>query len=114
LGELSDLPASPCLSSRVETGIAIDPVALRLIDETEQHLRKSLNPSTVRCRIRSRGVVVELDEATIGSLGPERRAAIKAAVVRIFRAGGIEHEVSIAPYQVGSAFLHKISIQPRV
>ena len=30
LGEVAELPASPCLSSRVETGIAIDPVVLAL------------------------------------------------------------------------------------
>ena len=28
LGEVAELPASPCLSSRVETGIAIDPLVL--------------------------------------------------------------------------------------
>jgi uncharacterized protein len=114
MGELSELPASPCLSSRVETGIAIDPVALRLIDEAERQLRKTLNPSTVRCRLRATGVVVELDAATLGSLGVEQRALVEAEVTEIFRGGGIDRTVSIAAYQVGSAFLHKVSFQPRV
>ena len=32
LGELSELPSSPCLASRVETGIPITPVLLNKID----------------------------------------------------------------------------------
>jgi pyridinium-3,5-biscarboxylic acid mononucleotide sulfurtransferase len=77
-------------------------------------VRQFLNPSTVRCRIRASGVVVELDAATLGALGAEQRALVETEVGEIFRSGGIEHTVKVAPYQVGSAFLHKVSFRPRV
>jgi uncharacterized protein len=114
LGELSELPSSPCLSSRVETGIAIDPDTLRRIDRTEQHVRKTLQPSTVRCRIRASGVVVELDAATLGSLDAVRRRDLETDIADIFRHDGVIRPVSFAPYQVGSAFLHPVRLQPRV
>jgi uncharacterized protein len=53
LGEIAELPASPCLSSRVETGIAIDPAILALVHGAEQLLTRSLQPKTVRCRVRA-------------------------------------------------------------
>ena len=53
LGEVAELPASPCLSSRVETGIAIDPAVLALVHATEQLVAQALQPKTVRCRVRA-------------------------------------------------------------
>ena len=50
LHEFADLPASPCLSSRVETGIGIAGNDLRAIDAAEHLLRRELAPETVRCR----------------------------------------------------------------
>ena len=39
LDDLAELPAAPCLSSRVETGIAIDPRVLKAIDACERLVR---------------------------------------------------------------------------
>jgi uncharacterized protein len=61
LADLAELPAQPCLASRVETGIAIDPADLAFIDQVEAQLAAALGRgSTVRCRVTRRGVVIEL------------------------------------------------------
>lgn len=104
LPELAELPASPCLSSRVETGIPIEPETLRLIDGVESWLRNAVTPGTVRCRVRRSGVVLELDAATLDGLGAAGRAALISDAGR--RLEGLGHvSVRLAPYEQGSAFL---------
>ena len=57
LGDIAELPAQPCLSSRVETGIAIDPADLAFIEATERALTRLAGPqATLRCRITRDGV----------------------------------------------------------
>jgi uncharacterized protein len=106
LGSLAELPSSPCLSSRIETGIAIDPVILGRVHETERLVDRELKPRTVRCRVRSQGVVIELDEASLASLSGERRESLAGEVRGLFERAGFGYAVSFAPYRVGSAFLH--------
>ena len=48
LGDVAELPASPCLSSRVETGIAIDPADLALVHAAETLLAARLGARTLR------------------------------------------------------------------
>jgi uncharacterized protein len=72
LEDLERLPAQPCLSSRVETGIAIDESDLAFIDAVETRLADRLGRERVlRCRVTRAGVVIELAEA-----GDERIATI--------------------------------------
>jgi uncharacterized protein len=105
LVDLAELPAAPCLSSRVETGIAIDPRVLPVIDEVERWLRGALGPRTVRCRLRRDGVVVELDEAALAKIEGAERERVAAEVVTRFTRIGIRHPVRFARYRMGSAFL---------
>jgi len=104
LGALSELPASPCLSSRVETGIAIEPAMLARIHAAERAVGARLAAAAVRCRVRGAGVVIEIDAATLATLGDELRAQIAAEVQRIF-AGQGSAPPAFAPYRNGSAFL---------
>jgi pyridinium-3,5-biscarboxylic acid mononucleotide sulfurtransferase len=106
LGDVAELPASPCLSSRIETGIAIDPVMLACVHESERLIAGELTPKTVRCRVRAAGVVVELDEATLESLADESRSALTNRIRVLFEQAGFAFDVTFAPYRVGSAFLH--------
>jgi uncharacterized protein len=106
LGSLAELPASPCLSSRVETGIGIDGATLALIHRVEKLVAQALRPETVRCRVRAQAVVVELDAASLRALEDSRRAQLQAQIAELFRAGGRIQPVRFAPYRVGSAFLH--------
>jgi pyridinium-3,5-biscarboxylic acid mononucleotide sulfurtransferase len=105
LHDLAELPAAPCLSSRIETGIRIRADLLRLVDATETLVRERLAPRTVRCRVRREGVVVELDEAAMARLDEPLRVELEAAIDRLTpgRSGG----VSFAAYRRGSAFLRE-------
>ena len=106
LGDLAELPASPCLSSRIETGIAIDPIMLGQVHESERLVDRELKPKTVRCRVRARGVVIELDEASLAALPEAKRVALEERVQTLFEHAGFGFDVTFAPYRVGSAFLH--------
>jgi uncharacterized protein len=108
LADVADLPSAPCLSSRIETGIAIDPDMLRLVHAAELLVSKSLAPRTVRCRVRAKGVVIELDEQNLAALDGNAREALRDNVGTLFRDGGFEYPVSLAPYRTGSAFLVRL------
>ena len=107
LHEFADLPASPCLSSRVETGIGIAGNDLRAIDAAEHLLRRELAPETVRCRVRAGGVVVELDPPTLARLGGDERRALGARIRALFAPTGRPEAVGFAPYRRGNAVIRK-------
>ena len=98
------MPSAPCLSSRIETSLRIDPAALVAVDRVETLLRDELKPDTVRCRVRSGGVVVELDEPTLAQLLPAQRYALEE---RIRSAFGEARPVQFQAYVRGSAFLRE-------
>lgn len=116
LADLEDLPASPCLSSRITTGIAIDADLLRLIDRTEEALRCLLKlhgaNADLRCRIHGNGITVEL---------PLQHDAVQAARIKdtvqaVFHATRFGHycqKIAIAPYKKGSAFVRTDKLQVR-
>jgi len=106
LSDVAELPASPCLSSRIETGIAIDPVMLGCVHESERLVTGELTAKTVRCRVRAGGVVIELDDASLQTLSDERRHLLTNRVMAVFEQAGFAFGVRFAPYRVGSAFLH--------
>jgi pyridinium-3,5-biscarboxylic acid mononucleotide sulfurtransferase len=101
LHDLAELPSAPCLSSRVETGIRILPSSLRAIDAVESMLRETLRPSTVRCRMRADGVVVELDRGSLDLLDDPRRRELTD---RVRDATGLTI-TGFTAYERGSAFL---------
>ena len=105
LHDLAELPAAPCLSSRVETGIAIDPQVLEAIDACERLVRGATGASTVRCRVRRDAVVVELDDAALACLDASRRGGLRAAVDERMGRAGVSRELRFEPYRMGSAFL---------
>jgi pyridinium-3,5-biscarboxylic acid mononucleotide sulfurtransferase len=108
LDDVAELPAAPCLASRVETGIGIDAGDLTLADEVERCLRAALGAIDVRCRITARGVRLELGgdglQRLTASHGAATRAAVEALIARSGRAF-----IGYAPYRRGSAFRHETS-----
>jgi pyridinium-3,5-biscarboxylic acid mononucleotide sulfurtransferase len=104
LGGLAELPASPCLSSRIETAIPIDPQALRLVHQVEQLVSHRLRPQIVRCRVRSRGLVIELDDASFERFR-EVDPGLSNEVEGLLKAANRTSSISFARYQRGSAFL---------
>ena len=107
LDDIAELPAAPCLSSRVETGIPIVPRELRFIDAAEGLVRRSLDPKTVRCRIRNSGIVVELDAETYEQINQRQQTTLSAELDRLCRQCGVVGTIEYAPYERGSAFLRE-------
>ena len=105
LHDLAELPAAPCLSSRVETGIAIDSAVLKVIDVCERLVRDATGAGTVRCRVRRDAVVVELDDAALADLDGPRRVALAGEVEARMTAAGVSRALRFEPYRMGSAFL---------
>ncbi|MEQ8235033.1 MAG: adenine nucleotide alpha hydrolase [Gammaproteobacteria bacterium] len=107
LTDLADLPASPCLSSRVETGIRIDPAALAFVDAAEQLVRETLATHTVRCRLRRSGIVIELDQEGLAALDSSEQA-LREALAALASARGLgARPIDFAAYVMGSAFLRQ-------
>jgi uncharacterized protein len=105
LGDLASLPASPCLSSRVETGLAISPGVLDAIYRAERLVQRELTPETARCRVRREAVVIELDDESIRVLDTAKANALRQQIGVLLSTAGIPHPVSFQPYLMGSAFL---------
>jgi uncharacterized protein len=106
LDEMADLPASPCLSSRIETGIPIDAAKLRLVHAVERYLSEALPGSTVRCRFRKRGLVVELDKGSLKGMNTEGRLSLEQELARVSKVHGYNGSIGFDNYRMGSAFLH--------
>lgn len=108
LVDLHDLPAAPCLSSRIETGIHISPNVLPIINEVEQAIQARYpTAKNIRCRIRNSGIVLELDEAI--DLSKHETEQLIQIVSSHFDNHSPDHTqtVSIEPYSQGSAFLRE-------
>lgn len=110
LRDIAELPSAPCLSSRIETGIRVEPEVLAFVHHTERLVADRLGTApgsqrSVRCRVRAGGIVVELDPASLARFDDADRAAlgrlIEAAAPK--RLSG--RPIGFAPYRVGSAFL---------
>lgn len=104
LDDLAELPAAPCLASRIETGIRVEADDLVFADEVERLLRAEFGPIDVRCRIRRRGVCLEVESGVLQRLSAPAGATTRAAVEAMI-AGSGRSLVGYAPYRRGSAFL---------
>lgn len=103
--EIAELPASPCLASRVETGIRIDPSALGFIDQVETLLRRRLGSSVVRCRVRREDIAVQLDPAHIEGLSPTETEIWAMRIRDLAAPLGLPGRICFEPYRMGSAFV---------
>lgn len=104
LAGIAELPASPCLSSRVETGIRVTAAALGLVHDVERLVERRLGASTVRCRIHGAGLRIELDEVSLAS-ATTAAAGLREQIAALCASHGRAAAVEFAPYRMGSAFL---------
>ena len=109
LEDLAELPAAPCLSSRIETGVRIQANLLAFVDRTERTIRESLAASVVRARIREDTIDIELDPDSLSRLRAEVRAKLARQVDAMAVEEGIARPVRFTPYRRGSAFLRAAS-----
>jgi uncharacterized protein len=97
LADISELPAQPCLSSRVETGIAISARDLAFVARMERALTPFVPQGTdLRCRVTHGGIVVE---------APEPDDAMRQIADELC-AGERRRFLGFRPYRRGAAFLH--------
>jgi pyridinium-3,5-biscarboxylic acid mononucleotide sulfurtransferase len=106
LSDVAELPAAPCLASRVETGIVIVPADLTAVNRVERALGQLLRPTAVRCRLRADRIEVELDEATLDAVSTSGRQEV-LDLVRTIWADHRDRPVTLATYRRGSAFLRE-------
>ncbi len=99
LDEVAELPAQPCLASRVETGIAIDPTDLAFVDLVETRLARLVSAgAALRCRVTRAGIAIEVSDDD----------ADKNALVELAGALCRDHGrrlVGVRPYRRGSMFV---------
>lgn len=102
LSDLAALPASPCLASRIETGIAVQPETLGFIERAELRLKELLpDVGAVRCRMTAAGVVIESEALPDAA----RRAEIEHWA-RAYCSDAGQRYAGLRAYRRGSAFLH--------
>jgi pyridinium-3,5-biscarboxylic acid mononucleotide sulfurtransferase len=101
LGDLAELPAAPCLSSRLATGIRVTADRLRLVHAVERLISRELGPRTVRCRLFHDGVAIQLDPDGLRRIGDSDAAPLRRAIEQMAGAAAVRYE----PYRMGSAFL---------
>ena len=101
-----DLPASPCLSSRLPYGTAVTPALLRQVERAEQALH-ALGLREVRVRHFGERARVELGAAEIARVRAE--PALSASVHDAVRAAGYA-SVVVEPYRRGRLNLDVLAL----
>lgn len=104
LSEISELPASPCLSSRVSTGLKIREKDLHIIDRVEGFARDYLGNIAVRCRLSQDGFHLEVAGDTYEQMLAEDVDSLLQKIQKDIGASG--DLLKIVPYARGSAFIH--------
>jgi uncharacterized protein len=59
----AEIPASPCLASRLYTGTRVTAQRLRAVEESEAMIRSLTGIDVVRCRIRADEMIIEVSAA---------------------------------------------------
>jgi uncharacterized protein len=103
--ELSELPASPCLSSRIQTGIRIQSNLLCFVDRVETLLRRELPAQVVRCRVRSAEIALQLDPADLSRLSQTAANDWTARIRELATPLGLPASIRFEPYRMGSSFV---------
>ncbi len=107
--DVAELPAQPCLSSRVETGITIKAADLLFVHRVEQFLANTLGAGDFRCRVTAKGIRIEVPER-ISREHVEHNTTLWQQTAQDLEAMILADErvlAGIGGYQRGSAFLHK-------
>jgi len=84
LEEISELPASPCLSSRIETGINITSDLLKKIDKVERKIKKVVPNADVRCRWLNKGITIEFNKPSLEKINDKYKIQIINFTEEIF------------------------------
>ena len=100
-----DLPAAPCLASRLYTGTPVEPDLLAAVERGEDTLREITGVEVVRCRVRGTQVRIEVPAEDRERVTPQ----VLDRVAEVMRAAAPRlGEVALdpRPYASGRAFVH--------
>lgn len=100
----AELPASPCLASRLYTGTRVTRERLRAVEESEAALRRATGIEVLRCRIREDRMYIEVgngDRAKITGVMLDKVARIAAQCGLPLSDIRLDPE----PYRPGRAFV---------
>lgn len=100
----ADLPASPCLASRLYTGTRVTASRLRAIEAGEALVRERSGLAVVRCRVRDTAVLVEVPDKD-RDLIDERMLAGLAETMRSIEPSIMTVHLDDREYAPGRAFV---------
>ena len=103
LHDLAALPAAPCLSSRIETGLRVTPKRLEIVEVIERHLRDQNAAATIRCRVRPHRLENEVESQRVDDVRETYAHSIEQLLVSV----GASAAITFEPYHQGSAFVHE-------
>lgn len=101
--DCADLPAAPCLASRLYTGTAVTPARVRAVEVGEALVTERTGVQVVRCRVREEAVRIEVGDADRAAITEDLVAAVLAAMRAVdpgLRTAALDPE----PYRPGRAF----------
>ena len=98
------LHSSPCLSSRIQTGIEITHDLHKMIDSVETLIRKTERTAlgNIRCRVTTDGINLEVDKEIISKVTQNKK--LEMQIIQTISKFGYKSKVSYKPYVNGSAF----------
>jgi uncharacterized protein len=102
LHDIAELPAQPCLASRIETGIAIDARDLAFVARVEDAIARLVGPGDIRCRVTSEGIRLELEPQLLGRM-PDAGDRLDRLLTALCATEGRRYAGRSA-YRRGSAF----------
>ncbi len=103
LGQLSELPASPCLASRVETGIKITPNLLSKIDHIERYIKNIFTNADIRCRWMTNNLDIQFNNPKLNKITEYQKKLIRNKANNLFSIA--DSDIIFSEYKKGSAFI---------
>lgn len=100
----ADLPASPCLASRLYTGTPVTKRRLSAVEHGEEFLKRETGTQIVRCRIRDDAMHIEVPNEERNKIVPALVGRLQEELQRINPAIR-EVYLDPRPYQPGRAFV---------
>jgi uncharacterized protein len=108
LDDLAELPASPCMSSRIRTGLAVTEQRLGGVLAIENAVAERLGANhTIRCRVLEDGVEIQLGNQAMERWRELDHVAALAELRVLSRQHGLGTRLDVAPYRRGSAFVRR-------
>ena len=103
LGKLSELPSSPCLASRVQTGIPVTTNLLNNIDKMERSIKKLIPNADIRCRWMLNNLSIQFNYPKIDTINSKLKKIITSKAIDIFSIN--DSTIEFKEYKKGSAFI---------